>query len=138
MDDMLLKAIAEDKAPKISPSSADTKPDPDSTITLCFIDLQGYRYEICGMKRNTRVQEVKEMLELRGGWPPVNQRLIFSGKQIQDDRTLQEVSDVDCSDLIVTQLTPFSTESGITTSFTSSWHSEALEPLHGEIVGMSC
>lgn len=38
-----------------------------------------------------RVMRIKELMEEREGIPPVQQRLIFNGSQLNDDATIQEL-----------------------------------------------
>ncbi|RAH51846.1 ubiquitin-domain-containing protein [Aspergillus piperis CBS 112811] len=41
-------------------------------------------------KYNTQVSRIKERVEEKEGIPPVQQRLIFGGKQMADDKTASE------------------------------------------------
>lgn len=37
-----------------------------------------------------KIMRIKEMMEEKEGIPPLQQRLIFNGSQLDDDRTIQE------------------------------------------------
>lgn len=48
---------------------------------------------------NQRVSELKEVVEVKEGIPPQQQRFLFAGRQLDDDKTLAECGVVAGSDL---------------------------------------
>ncbi|PHH67245.1 hypothetical protein CDD81_3014 [Ophiocordyceps australis] len=53
--------------------------------------LTGKEIEL-DIEMDYKVSQIKEKVEEKEGIPPVQQRLIFGGKQMADDKTAQEYS----------------------------------------------
>ena len=52
-------------------------------------ELTGTVYTIM-TSREALVEEIKELIFNRSGWPSVQQRLVYKGKQLEDGRTLAD------------------------------------------------
>lgn len=58
-----------------------------SYMLLKVITLSGEELEI-DVDNSDKIKNVKERIEEREGIPPVQQRLIYQGKQMNDDKTI--------------------------------------------------
>lgn len=61
--------------------------------------LTGRTIVLTGLAEDETVDSVKKMVEAREDVPPNQQRLIFSGKQLEDGRTLDEYNIINRSTL---------------------------------------
>ena len=62
-----------------------------AVIKICVRDMTGREYAF-DVPHDATVQYVKEAVEERTDIPPVTQRLIYGGKQMRDNKKLDEVS----------------------------------------------
>jgi len=53
-------------------------------------EVSGTKFEVDGVSASTSVTELKQMIEKAKGWAPSTQKLVFSGKVLQDDKILAD------------------------------------------------
>jgi hypothetical protein len=60
----------------------------EGKMEIFYINLLG-QYKTIYVIKTTTIEEVKEMIEKKEGVKRCQQRLIFAGKQLEDDKTIE-------------------------------------------------
>jgi len=72
--------------PLIPPPSSNP---PLSTMTVYARTLTGTTIPLY-LNKSNKISDIKQMIQIREGIPPDQQRLLMAGKQLEDDRTLED------------------------------------------------
>ncbi|GES81378.1 hypothetical protein RCL_jg11989.t1 [Rhizophagus clarus] len=72
--------------PLVPPPSSNP---PLSTMTVYARTLSGTTIPLV-LNKSNKISDIKQMIQLKEGIPPDQQRLILAGKQLEDDRTLED------------------------------------------------
>ncbi|PKY38724.1 ubiquitin-domain-containing protein [Rhizophagus irregularis] len=72
--------------PLVPPPSSNP---PLSTMTVYARTLTGTTIPLC-LNKSNKISDIKQMIQTREGIPPDQQRLLMAGKQLEDDRTLED------------------------------------------------
>ncbi|PBP27790.1 hypothetical protein BUE80_DR001223 [Diplocarpon rosae] len=72
-----------------SPVSPPRSPPPSKNMLIKVRTLTGKEIEL-DIEPDYKVSQIKEKVEEKEGIPPVQQRLIYGGKQMSDDKTAKD------------------------------------------------
>eukprot|EP01084_Bolivina_argentea_P283952 486473_1 len=79
-----------DNTPPIKKRKLNHRITPINYFNLCIRSLTGLTIVLANVHSNYSIWRIKEYIQQKRGYPPEQQRLIFSRTQLDDDRRLMD------------------------------------------------